>query len=66
VLICLEMSQTTPPFGLLLYVMLGVAPRGTTLRQVATAAAPYLACDAALLVAMFAIPGIVLYLPSLL
>jgi TRAP-type mannitol/chloroaromatic compound transport system permease large subunit len=26
VLLCLEMSQTTPPFGLLLYIMLGVAP----------------------------------------
>jgi len=65
VLICLEMSQTTPPFGLLLYVMLGVAPKGTTLRQVATAAAPYLGCDAALLVVIFAVPALVLYLPSL-
>lgn len=66
VLICLEMSQTTPPFGLLLYVMLGVAPKGTTLRRVAVAAAPYLACDAVLLVLMFFFPALVLYLPSLL
>lgn len=65
VLICLEMSQTTPPFGLLLYVMLGVAPKGTTLRRVAIAAAPYLGCDALLLVLMFAFPALVLYLPSL-
>ena len=27
-LLAIEMSATTPPFGLLLYVMLGVAPRG--------------------------------------
>ena len=27
-LLALEMSQTTPPFGLLLYIMLGVAPKG--------------------------------------
>ena len=31
VLITIEMAGTTPPFGLLLYVMLGVAPKGTTL-----------------------------------
>lgn len=66
VLICLEMSQTTPPFGLLLYVMLGIAPKGTTLRRVAVAALPYLACDAVLIVLMFFFPALVLYLPSLL
>ncbi|MFN3143980.1 MAG: TRAP transporter large permease subunit [Paracoccaceae bacterium] len=65
VLICLEMSQTTPPFGLLLYVMLGVAPKGTTLKRVALAAAPFLACDALLLVLIFVFPQLVLYLPSL-
>mgnify|MGYP002628770599 CR=1 FL=1 len=64
-LMALEMSQTTPPFGLLLFVMLGVAPKGTTLKQVATAAAPFLVCDAILvgLIALF--PAIVLYLPSI-
>ena len=63
-LLALEMSQTTPPFGLLLFVMLGVAPKGTTLKQVATAAAPFLLCDAILvgLIALF--PALVLYLPS--
>jgi tripartite ATP-independent transporter DctM subunit len=66
VLICLEMSQTTPPFGLLLYVMLGVAPKGTTLRRVAVAAAPYLGCDAILIILMYLFPAIVLYLPGFL
>jgi TRAP-type mannitol/chloroaromatic compound transport system permease large subunit len=60
------MSQTTPPFGLLLYVMLGVAPKGTTLRRVAVAAAPYLGCDAILIVLMYVFPSIVLYLPGFL
>ncbi|MEZ5934637.1 MAG: TRAP transporter large permease subunit [Alphaproteobacteria bacterium] len=64
-LIALEMSQTTPPFGLLLFVMLGVAPRGTTLKQVALAAAPFLACDALLIALLIIVPGIVLYLPGL-
>lgn len=64
-LLGLEMSGTTPPFGLLLFVMLGVAPPGTTLGQVARAAAPYLACDAILVALLIVFPGLALYLPSL-
>jgi tripartite ATP-independent transporter DctM subunit len=63
-LMALEMSQTTPPFGLLLFVMLGVAPKGTTLKQVATAAAPFLVCDAILVGIIAIFPALVLYLPS--
>lgn len=65
VLITLEMAGTTPPFGLLLYVMLGVAPRGTTLMQVANAAFPFLVCDAILILFLVAYPGVALYLPGL-
>lgn len=64
-LLGLEMSQTTPPFGLLLFVMLGVAPKGTTLRHVASAAAPFLMCDLVLITIMSVFPALVLYLPSL-
>ncbi len=64
-LMALEMSQTTPPFGLLLFVMLGVAPKGTTLRQVAVSAVPFLACDLVLIICMVAFPALVLYLPNL-
>jgi len=64
-LLALEMSQTTPPFGLLLYIMLGVAPKGTTLFQVAAAAFPFLLCDAILLGLLFLFPAIALYLPGL-
>jgi TRAP-type C4-dicarboxylate transport system permease large subunit len=64
-LLALEMSQTTPPFGLLLYIMLGVAPKGTTLFQVAGAAFPFLICDAILLVLLILFPAIALYLPNL-
>ena len=66
VLLALEMSLTTPPFGLLLFLMLGVAPRGTTLPQVALAAIPYLACDLGLLILLILMPGIALYLPGFL
>ena len=65
VLITLEMAGTTPPFGLLLYVMLGVAPKGTTLFQVASAAFPFLICDAILILMMVAFPEFVLFLPNL-
>ena len=65
VLIALEMSQTTPPFGLLLFIMLGMAPRGTTLIEVASAAAPFLLCDLILVLLMVAFPMVALYLPSL-
>jgi tripartite ATP-independent transporter DctM subunit len=65
VLMTLEMAGTTPPFGLLLYVMLGVAPPGTTLVQVAKAAFPFLICDTVLVVILVAFPGVALWLPNL-
>jgi tripartite ATP-independent transporter DctM subunit len=65
VLMTFEMAGTTPPFGLLLYVMLGVAPKGTTLFQVANAAFPYLVCDAILILILIAFPGLALWLPGM-
>lgn len=65
VLITIEMAGTTPPFGLLLYVMLGVAPKGVTLMDVAKAAFPFLVCDAILILILVVWPGLALWLPSL-
>ncbi len=65
VLLAMEMSLSTPPFGLLLFLMQGVAPKGTTLGQVALAAAPYLFCDLLLMVLLLIVPGVALYLPGL-
>ena len=65
VLMTIEMAGTTPPFGLLLYVMLGVAPKGTTLFQVAGAAFPFLICDTILILILVVAPGLALWLPSL-
>jgi tripartite ATP-independent transporter DctM subunit len=64
VLIALEMSATTPPFGLLLFIMMGMV-KGTTLGQVAGAAAPFLLCDLILVIILIIVPGLALYLPSL-
>jgi len=65
VLITIEMAGTTPPFGLLLYVMLGVAPKGTTLIQVAKAAFPFLVCDTILILILVAFPNLAMWLPNL-
>ncbi len=61
----LEISLFTPPFGLLLFVMLGVAPKGTTLGQVSMAGLPYLACQFILVALIVMFPKIALWLPSL-
>jgi len=65
VLLAMEMSLSTPPFGLLLFLMQGVAPAGTTLGDVARAAIPYLACDLVLMILLLVFPAIALFLPSL-
>ena len=64
VLMSLEMAATTPPFGLLLFIMLGMV-KGTTLGEVAMAALPYLFCDLVLIIILVIVPGVGLYLPSL-
>lgn len=64
-LLALEISLTTPPFGLLLFVMMGVAPKGTSLWQVALAAAPYIGCALVVLVLLIVFPGLATYLPEL-
>lgn len=64
-LLSLEISFTTPPFGLLLFVMKGVAPPGTTMREIYTSAFPFIFCSLLLVVLLIAFPGIALTLPSL-
>lgn len=65
VLITLEMGLITPPFGLSLFIMRGIAPPGTTMGEVIRAAVPYLLCDVLVLALLFLVPGIALFLPSL-
>jgi len=64
-LLALEMSGVTPPFGLNLFVMLGVAPKGTKMGEVALAGLPYLGCSLVLFILLVMVPDIALYLPSL-
>ena len=61
----LEMATTTPPFGLSLFVMKGVAPPGTTMGDVYRAGLPFLGCDLIAMVLIIAFPAIALWLPGL-
>ena len=63
-LLALEMSLITPPFGLLLFVMVGVGPPGTSIWEVVRAAIPYLGCTLLLVILLVIFPQIALWLPA--
>lgn len=65
VLINMEIGMKTPPFGLCLFVMRGVAPPGITTMDIYKSVVPFIMIDlAAMLVIMF-FPSIALFLPGL-
>src|SRR5690606_23970744 len=64
-LVNLEVALTTPPFGLLLFVMKGAAPPDTTMGDVYRAAAPYILCNLILMAILIAFPILVTWLPGL-
>ena len=55
-LINLEMALTTPPFGMLLFVMKGVAPVGTKIKAIYLAGLPFLICDLIALIVVLLVP----------
>jgi tripartite ATP-independent transporter DctM subunit len=64
-LINLEMALTTPPFGLLLFVMKGVAPEGTSMLDIYKAGFPFLMCDFSTMVLCMFFPMLTLWLPGM-
>jgi tripartite ATP-independent transporter DctM subunit len=64
-LINLEMGQITPPFGMLLFVMKGVAPSEVTIQEICWAAFPYIIFDILVMALIIVWPSLVLWLPSL-
>jgi tripartite ATP-independent transporter DctM subunit len=64
-LINVEMGQMTPPFGMLLFVMKGVAPKDITMEQIIWAAIPYILFDLLIMALIMVWPGIALWLPRL-
>ncbi|TMG77014.1 MAG: TRAP transporter large permease subunit [Betaproteobacteria bacterium] len=63
-LLALEIGYTTPPFGLLLFVMKGVAPPGTTMRDIYMAGMPFIGCVLLLIVLIIAFPPLATWLPA--
>jgi tripartite ATP-independent transporter DctM subunit len=64
-LLALEIGYTTPPFGLLLFVMKGVAPPGTSMRDIYLAGLPFIACVALLIGLIIAFPPLATWLPEI-
>jgi tripartite ATP-independent transporter DctM subunit len=64
-LLAMEISFTTPPFGLLLFVMQGVAPSGTTFVEICLAAVPFMICAMLLVALIITFPAIATWLPFL-
>ncbi len=65
-LLTMEISFLTPPFGLLLFVMKGVAPPHITLGDVYRAALPFLLIELLVLALLVAWPGMGTWLPNVL
>jgi TRAP-type mannitol/chloroaromatic compound transport system permease large subunit len=61
----LEMATITPPFGLSLFVMKGIAPPDVSIGDIYRAAVPFILINIVLMGLMIIFPGIVLWLPSL-
>ena len=64
-LLNMQMASTSPPFGLQLFVMKGVAPAGTKMMDIYKSALPFLGCDSLVMLLMIFFPPIVLWLPGL-
>jgi tripartite ATP-independent transporter DctM subunit len=63
-LLALEIGYTTPPFGLLLFVMKGVAPPGITMRDIYLSALPFIGCVLLLIALIIAFPPLATWLPQ--
>lgn len=60
-LIALDIGFTSPPFGLLLFVMKGIAPDDITMMDIYKAALPFILCNIGTLGLILAFPQIVLF-----
>ena len=58
-LLCMQIGLLTPPFGLLLFVLKGVAPPGISIGMIYRAAIPYVWLTMLMMALIFMIPAIV-------
>lgn len=65
-LICLEIGQLTPPFGLALFVMKGVMPREVPMAEIYKGGLPFVACNVVAVVLLMIFPVLTTWLPGFL
>jgi len=65
-LICMQLGLLTPPFGMLLFTMKSVAPKGIEMHQVWHAVTPYVVMGLVALIAVLLFPPLATWLPRLL
>ena len=63
-LMCLEISLATPPFGLLLFVAKGASPQ-SSMREIVASVAPFIAIALGVVVLLIFVPELTLLLPRL-
>jgi tripartite ATP-independent transporter DctM subunit len=63
-LINMEVGLLSPPFGMSLFVMKGVAPRDTTMADIIRSAMPFLYLDLIAMALIIIFPGLVLWFPG--
>jgi len=65
ILLCLQISQLTPPVGLVLFTMKGVSPPEVTMKDVYIGAFPFIIVNIVMLLLLIVFPSIVTFLPEL-
>lgn len=64
-LLCLEIGQTSPPFGIVLFAVKAVAPPEISMTDIYKAGLPFILCDLVGVVLVLAFPILALWLPSM-
>ena len=65
-LICMQLGLLTPPFGMLLFTMRGVAPKEIPTREIFAAVTPYVLMGMGMIVLVLLFPALATWLPALL
>jgi tripartite ATP-independent transporter DctM subunit len=61
----IEVGTKTPPFGFLLFVMKGVAPKGTTMGEIYRSVWPFVIIESLVMAFLMVFPAFVTWLPAL-
>ncbi|MFM9881977.1 MAG: TRAP transporter large permease subunit [Burkholderiales bacterium] len=64
-LMCMQIGLLSPPFGLLLFTMKGVAPPDVPMSEIISAAVPYMVFGLVLMLVIVFVPGLATWVPSL-